>query len=575
MAINIVMPKLGLTMSEGTIIKWHKNEGDMVKKGDSLFDVETDKITNTIEAKEEGILAKILIGNGKSAPVTAPVAILADEGEDISSFVKEEKPLEKETKATVHQPETNEDDKKNVVVIGGGPGGYVAAIRAAQLGAQVTLVDKGSLGGTCLNVGCIPTKVLLHTAEIYQEVLHGKDIGIQIEGNVKVDWASLQQRKENIISHLVGGVTGLLAANGVEVVIGTASFIDRHQIKVIKEDGSSVPINGDDFIIASGSEPFIPPIPGVELEGVLDSTAALNLDELPEDIIIVGGGVIGTEFATLFNSFGVKVTVVEMLPYILPPIDREVAAAVQENMIGTGIDIFTSAKVTTIEKDGQKLKVSISLDREDKVVKADKVLMSVGRRGVTRGLNLEAVNIRLDRGTIYVDNSMRTNIEGIYAIGDVTGKNMLAHVASDQGIVAAENIMGIDSAMKYNAIPACVYTKPEIASVGMTEEEAKKKGINYEVGIFPLVNNGKTLIMKEVENTMIKIITDKKYDEIIGVHIYGPRATDLIAEGTLALRLEATVDELITTVHAHPTVGEAMKEAALAVKNIAIHAVNK
>ncbi|QUH19398.1 dihydrolipoyl dehydrogenase [Alkaliphilus sp. B6464] len=575
MAINIVMPKLGLTMSEGTIIKWHKNEGDMVKKGDSLFDVETDKITNTIEAKEEGILAKILIGNGKSALVTAPVAILSDEGEDISSFVKEEKPLEKDIKVAVHQSETNEDGKKKVVVIGGGPGGYVAAIRAAQLGAQVTLVDKGSLGGTCLNVGCIPTKVLLHTAEIYQEVLHGKDIGIQIEGNVKVDWASLQQRKENIISHLVGGVTGLLAANGVEVVIGTASFIDRHQIKVTKEDGSSITINGDDFIIASGSEPFIPPIPGVELEGVLDSTGALNLDALPEDIIIVGGGVIGTEFATLFNSLGVKVTVVEMLPYILPPIDREVAAAVEENMIGTGIDIFTSAKVTTIEKDGEKLKVSISLDREDKVVKADKVLMSVGRRGVTRGLNLEAVNIRLDRGAIYVDNGMRTNIEGIYAIGDVTGKNMLAHVASDQGIVAAENIMGIDSAMKYDAIPACVYTKPEIASVGMTEEEAKKKGINYEVGIFPLVNNGKTLIMKEVENTMIKIITDKKYDEIIGVHIYGPRATDLITEGTLALRLEATVDELITTVHAHPTVGEAMKEAALAVKNIAIHAVNK
>lgn len=574
MAINIVMPKLGLTMSEGTITKWHKNVGDMVKKGDPLFEVETDKITNTIEAKEEGILAKILVGNGSTAPVTSPIAILAAEGEDISSMVEEES-LEKEIPVVALQPDNNENNKKKVVVIGGGPGGYVAAIRAAQLGAQVTLVDKGSLGGTCLNVGCIPTKVLLHTAEIYQEVLNGEDLGIQIEGNVKVDWTSLQHRKENIISHLVGGVTGLLAANGVEVVIGTASFIDRHQIKVTKEDGSSITINGDDFIIASGSEPFIPPIAGVELEGVVDSTGALNLEKLPEDIIIVGGGVIGTEFATLFHSFGVKVTVVEMLPYILPPIDRQVAAVVQENMIGTGIDIFTSAKVTAIEKDGEKLKVSVLLDEEEKIVKADNVLMSVGRRGVIKGLNTEAIGLRLDRGVIYVDDRMKTNIEGIYAIGDVTGKNMLAHVASDQGIIAAENIMGIDSTMKYNAIPACVYTKPEIASVGMTEEEAKKRDIDYEVGIFPLVNNGKTLIMKEVENTMIKIITDKKYDEIIGVHIYGPRATDLIAEGTLALRLEATVDELITTVHAHPTVGEAMKEAALAVKNIAIHAVNR
>lgn len=574
MAINIVMPKLGLTMSEGTITKWHKNVGDMVKKGDPLFEVETDKITNTIEAKEEGILAKILVGNGGTAPVTSPIAILAAEGEDISSMVEEES-LEKEIPVVALQPDNNENNKKKVVVIGGGPGGYVAAIRAAQLGAQVTLVDKGSLGGTCLNVGCIPTKVLLHTAEIYQEVLNGEDLGIQIEGNVRVDWTSLQHRKENIISHLVGGVTGLLAANGVEVVIGTASFIDRHQIKVTKEDGSSITINGDDFIIASGSEPFIPPIPGVELEGVLDSTGALNLEKLPEDIIIVGGGVIGTEFATLFHSFGVKVTVVEMLPYILPPIDRQVAAVVQENMIGTGIDIFTSAKVTAIEKDGEKLKVSVLLDEEEKIVKVDNVLMSVGRRGVIKGLNTEAIGLRLDRDAIYVDDRMKTNIEGIYAIGDVTGKNMLAHVASDQGIIAAENIMGIDSTMKYNAIPACVYTKPEIASVGMTEEEAKKRDIDYEVGIFPLVNNGKTLIMKEVENTMIKIITDKKYDEIIGVHIYGPRATDLIAEGTLALRLEATVDELITTVHAHPTVGEAMKEAALAVKNIAIHAVNR
>lgn len=575
MAINIVMPKLGLTMNEGKITKWFKQEGDTVKKGDSLFEVETDKLTNTIDAKEEGILAKIIVEGGETAPVTTPVAILAAEGESISSTGENEKPSEQEDTAVTPAKDTSVSSRKKIVVIGGGPGGYVAAIRAAQLGAQVTLVEKASMGGTCLNVGCIPTKVLLHTAEVYQEVINGEDLGIKLEGNIKVDWNRLQQRKSDVISRLTGGVSGLLAVNGVEVISGTASFADKNNVNVTKEDGSTVTISGDNFIIATGSQPFLPPIKGVELDGVLDSTGALNLEKLPEDIIIVGGGVIGTEFATLFNSLGVKVTVVEMLPYILPPIDRQVSTAVQQNLVSSGIDILTSTKVISIEKELEKLTVTILVNGEEKILKAENVLMSVGRRSFTAGLNVEAADIRLNRGAIYVDDRMKTSVENIYAIGDVTGKNMLAHVASDQGIVAVENIMGIDVKMKYNAIPACVYTKPEIASVGMTEEEVKEKGIDYEVGIFPLVNNGKTLITKEVENTMIKIITDKKYDEIVGVHIYGPRATDLIAEGALALRLEATVDELITTVHAHPTIGEAIKEAALAVKNIAIHAVNR
>lgn len=573
MAIELVMPKLGLTMTEGVISKWYKNEGDLVKENDPLFDVETDKLTNTVEAKADGILAKIIVQNGGSASVKEIVGILSKEGEDISSYSVESN--EPEALEENDEPKNNLDDKKKVIVIGGGPGGYVSAIRAAQLGAQVTLVEKGEIGGTCLNVGCIPTKVLLHTADIYQEVINGKDIGIQIDGEVKVDWSSLQQRKDQVVSHLTGGVSGLLDANGVEVINGKASFVDRKQIKVTKANGDNSIIKADDFIIATGSETFISPIPGVELEGILDSTKALSLEELPKEIAIVGGGVIGTEFATLFNNLGVKVTIIEMLPYILPPIDREVAAVVKENMISQGIDILTAAKVTEITKEGDKLCVNVSLGKEEKIIKAHKVLMSVGRHSVTKGLNLDVIGLRLDRGAIYVDNTMKTSVDEIYAIGDVTAKNMLAHIASEQGIVAAENIMGINSKMKYNAIPACVYTKPEIASVGMTEEVVKDKGIDYETGIFPLINNGKSLISKEVENTFIKIITNKKYDEIIGVHIYGPRATDLITEGTLALRLEATIDELISTVHAHPTIGEAMKEAALAIKNIAIHAVNK
>ena len=573
MAIELVMPKLGLTMTEGVISRWHKNEGDVVKENEPLYDVETDKLTNTIEAKADGILAKIIVGNGGSASVKGIIGILAKEGEDISSYSIETNGPK--SLAENDEPKNNHSDKKKLIVIGGGIGGYVSAIRAAQLGALVTLVEKEEIGGTCLNVGCIPTKVLLHTVDIYQEVINGQDIGIQIDGQVKVDWSSLQKRKNQVVSHLTGGVSGLLAANGIEVINGVASFEDKKQIKVIKPDGGNIKIKADNFIIATGSEAFMPPISGVKLDGVIDSTKALSLEKLPNEIAIVGAGVIGTEFATLFNSLGVKVTIIEMLPHILPPIDREVSTVVKDIMISKGIDILTSAKVTAIKKVENKLGVHISQGEKENIIKADKVLMSVGRHSVTKGLNLDAIGVKLDRGAIYVDNTMRTNVDGIYAIGDVTAKNMLAHVASEQGIVAAENIMGLNTIMKYNAIPACVYIKPEIASVGMTEEEVKKQGIDYEKGIFPLINNGKSLISKEVENTFIKIITNKKYDEIIGVHIYGPSATDLITEGTLALRLEATLDEIISTVHAHPTVGEAMKEAALTVKNMAIHAVNK
>lgn len=462
-----------------------------------------------------------------------------------------------------------------IVIIGSGPGGYVAAIRLAQLGAEVTVVEKEELGGTCLNVGCTPTKVLLNTAETYQEILNSDTIGIKLEGSVKVDWSGLQNRKADIVGHLTGGVEGLLHFNGVNVVFGTASFIDNNNILVSKEDGRTEEIYGDKIIIASGSEPFIPNLPGTDLDGVIDSTGALSLEELPEEMVIVGAGVIGTEFGHLFNSLGVKVTMVEMLPYILPPIDREISNSVMENMMESGVEIHLSSKVTEIKKNGDKLTVCFTKNDEEINVSADKVLVSVGRVGVTEGLNLANTNVALDRRVIKVDDKLKTNVDSIYAIGDVTGKNMLAHVASAQAMVAAENIMGLNSTMKYNAVPACVYITPEIASVGITEEEAKNKNIAYNVGKFNLSNNGKALIVNQVDKTIVKIISDKKYGEILGVHIYGPRATELIHEAALAIRLEATIDELVTTIHAHPTVAESIMEAALAVENRAIHAVNE
>ena len=462
-----------------------------------------------------------------------------------------------------------------IVIIGGGPGGYVAAIRAAQLGAKVTLVEKGSLGGTCLNVGCTPTKVLINTAEKLREFDDFEMIGIDISEKPKVNWEMLQSRKTDIVNHLKEGVLGLLKYNGIEIIEGTASFKDRNNIIVLKSDGSLEEVKSDYFIVATGSKVFIPPIPGSDIQGVIDSTGALSIEQLPKEMIIVGGGVIGSEFAYLFNSLGVKVTMIEMLPYILPPIDRQVANQVMEGLIADGVEVYTSSKVLSISENNEKLIVKFQRDDKTFELPGDKVLLAVGRIAVFDKLNCDKVGIEVEKKGITVDQTMKTNIPNIYAIGDVTGINMLAHVASEQGTVAVENIMGKKTKMLYNAVPACVYINPEVASVGMTEEEVFKKGIKYKKGTFNFANNGKSLILNEVDNTFIKIISDERYDEILGVHIYGPRATELIHEATLAIRLEATVNELVTTIHAHPTVAESIKEAAMAVSGNAIHAVRE
>lgn len=461
-----------------------------------------------------------------------------------------------------------------LVIIGGGPGGYVAAIRAAQLGAEVILVEKANLGGTCLNVGCIPTKVFAHSAELLSEIKEAKKLGIEVSGDVKVNWNKVQSRKKYVVKRLVSGVTGLLSSNKVKVIDGTARIEAEKAISVLKEDGSSEKISYDNLIISTGAVPFMPSIEGKELSGVIDSTGALSLDNIPGSIVIVGGGVIGVEFANIFNSFGCKVTIIETMDYILPPIDREISELIKSKLKKDGIEIYNNYKVTKIEQVIQGLEVNCVGNNDELKVDAEKVLISVGRSANITGLNLEGIGVNTEKGFVVVNDKMETNIKGIYAIGDCTGKNMLAHVASDQGIVAVENIMGKDKKMDYKTVPACVYTNPEIASAGLTEEQVKEKGINYKVGKFPLIANGKSLIMNETSG-MIKVISDKKYDEVIGVHILGPRATDLIAEAALALGVEATTEEIITTVHAHPTISEALREAVLAVNKGAIHILNE
>ena len=462
-----------------------------------------------------------------------------------------------------------------IVIIGGGPGGYVAAIRAAQLGAAVTLVENKYLGGTCLNVGCIPTKVLLHTSELLDLLKNdAKELGITIS-DYHGDWPKLQKRKTKIIKKLVGGVNGLLKNNGITQIMGTAVFVNKHQIKVISEKqdqvttGSQV-IDFDFAIIATGSKPVIPPIPGSNHPDVITSDTALSLDAVPASLGIIGGGVIGCEFASIYNAFGCKVTIIEMLPEIVANMDADIVKPLKAKLQKDGVEIFTSTRVESIQEKPDGLAITTSSPAGEKIITVAKVLLSVGRKAELDTLELAQAGIQTARGAIVVNQKMQTNVPHIYAVGDCNGGVMLAHVASAEGIVAVETIIGKRSQIDFKTIPYCVYTKPELASVGMTEAQARDQGYEVKVGTFPMAVNGKAMIMGETTG-VVKYVTDAATGEILGLHMAGPRATDLIVEGALAIRLEATVAELMATIHAHPTVGEALMEAAHAVNGEAIH----
>mgnify|MGYP003275756490 CR=1 FL=1 len=558
MAFEIKMPQLGLTMEEGTVAKWLKQEGDSVKKGDVLLEITTDKLTSEIESEADGVLLKIVAEEGEDVPVKGLLGYIGEAGEQIAQ-ASAPAAAPAPTSAPVPAPaEAKKAGDTSVVVVGGGPGGYVAAIRAAQLGGKVTLIEKNKLGGTCLNVGCIPTKVLLHAAEALTEAKHMDNLGIQVSVN-GIDWKAVQSRKEAVTNQLVSGVTGLMKANKIRVIEGTASFASKTALEVVKKDGTKENVPFDKVILATGSVPAVPPIPGVkENAACVDSTGALAFDHVPETLLVIGGGVIGMELATAYSRFGAKVTVVEAMPKLLPMMDGELTAMLRKKIeaapVGAKVQVEVGGKVESFE--------------------AEKVLVAVGRRTDTEALGLDKVGIAHDRGRITVNDKMETNVPNIYAIGDCLGKVMLAHVASAQGEVAAENALGETAVYDGKTNPSCVYTDPEFAGVGLTEEKAKEEGIPYQVGKFPLMANGKALIMNGGEG-MIKFIIGKEYGEVLGVHILGPRATDLIGECALAIGMEATVDEIYATIHAHPTVTEAVREAALAATKRAIHIPNK
>lgn len=459
---------------------------------------------------------------------------------------------------------------KSIAVLGGGPGGYVAAIRAAQLGASVTLVEQDTVGGTCLNRGCIPTKVLLHTIEMYEEVRKASGLGLDV-ADCKVNWATLLKRKATVVRRLTGGIGHLLKQNGVTVLKGKASFASAHEVTVTNAEGNISSLKADNFIIATGSVPAVPPVPGFDLPGISTSNEALDYSAPPKSLLLVGGGVIGVELACVFAPLGTEVTIVEMLPEIMPNVDKELVGIAKKMLKGHKIDIHTASSVAEVKAAAEGFTVTVKGESKfEKTV--EHVLVCAGRRPYTAGLDLEKAGVEAERGRVKVDEHMRTNVPHIHAIGDCCSPVMLAHVASREGEVAVENIMGHKHAMDYRVIPGAIYCSPEIGWVGITEQDAEKQGLKVKIGRFPLAANSKCMVMNEGSG-MIKIIADEKTDKILGVHIMGPRATDMIAEAGLAMQMNASVKDIIATIHAHPTVSEAMGEAALAVFGHAIHTV--
>jgi dihydrolipoamide dehydrogenase len=462
------------------------------------------------------------------------------------------------------------NDGKNLIIIGGGPAGYVGAIRAAQLGAKVTLVEKEEVGGTCLNVGCIPTKVLTSAAHTFTTLKNAERWGLKVHG-MELDFLSLMRRKQMVVTRLVTGVKTLLKARGVNLIRGTASFLDENKIEVKLDNGAIEKLEADKFLIATGSVPLKLPIPGIESQGVIDSTGALSLTSVPKSMLIVGGGAIGCEFAYIYSSFGTKITIVELLSQILPGEDEEISAGLRASLERAGIKIYTSSKVSQIAsgKEGKKF-VTISTPQEEMNVEVEKVLLSVGRRANTKDMGLEKLGIKMDRGTILVDDHLRTNLPHIFAAGDCIGNWLLAHVASMEAEIAVENALGEDKKMDYTAVPSCIFTHPEIGSVGLNERQAKEKGFEVKTGKFPMVACSRAQAENETDG-FVKVVVEKTSGKILGAQILGHRATDLIAELTLAIKMGAKTQDIIDTIHAHPTLSEPIREAVLKAEGRPIH----
>ena len=460
----------------------------------------------------------------------------------------------------------------DVTVIGSGPGGYVAAIRAAQLKLKTAIVEKDKrLGGTCTLRGCIPTKQLLMSAHVYEQMQHAADFGVQASG-IQLAFADVQKRKDKVVMKNSKGIEFLMKKNSITTFKGTGRLAGPNKVEVTGEDGKKETINTRNIIIATGS--VVRPIPGFETDGerVVNSDHILELKEVPKSLIVLGAGAVGVEFASVYSRFGCDTTLVELLPRLLPLEDEEISAELARSFRKRGIKSQVDTKLDRLEKTANGIVVSGKTSKgQDVKIEAEMLLVAVGRAPYTEGLGLEGTKIKVERGYIQVDEYCRTGEPGIYAIGDVIPTPWLAHVASKEGILSVEQIAGQHARpINYRHVPSCTYCDPEVASIGLTEAAARKEGYDVKIGKFPFSASGKARILGEEEG-FVKVVSETKYDEVLGVHIIGPHATELIAEACVAMQLESTAEELGRTMHAHPTISEAVMEAAEGVHNLTIH----
>ncbi|MDF2948467.1 MAG: lpdA [Sedimentibacter sp.] len=566
MKYDLIIEKLSGHDTSGKIGKINKKVGDVLNSGDIIFSIESGKGTIKYTSQYKGVLEQLSITEGDI--VKKGQVVGAVEGELIKETeVSKSKPAYSFGLAKPIQKSYEVD----VVIVGGGPGGYVAAIRAAQGGKKVLIIEENRLGGTCLNYGCIPTKALVSSIDALEKIQRSESFGIEV-GEVKFSLEKIMNRKNEVVNTLVSGIEHLMNAHEIEYLNGKAEVKDSETL-IVKNKSIDATIRFQKLIIATGSKTAILPIEGADSEDILTSQGLLELKELPSSLTIIGGGVIGMEFAFIYNALGTKVNVVEFFPQILNNMDADVAEIIRNSAIEKGINIYESAKASSIKSalDGTKI-VEIFENNISKYLISEKVAMAVGRKANLESLDLTKLGVELNErcNGIMVDANMKTSNPNVYAIGDITNKIQLAHIASHQGIVAADNINGIENEMCYDLIPSAIFTMPEVAHVGLNEKDASVKGLDYMTGKFPLIANGKAQAMGETEG-FVKLIADRETRKIIGGTIVGVHATDMLSTISNIIASGLTIDKATHVIYAHPTTAESIHEALLNIDGRGIH----
>jgi dihydrolipoamide dehydrogenase len=598
MATEVVMPQMGESIAEGTITKWLVQPGEKVERDQPLFEISTDKVDAEIPAPAAGVLLEIRHAAGATVAVQEVVALIGEAGETVAAAA----PAAAKPAASAPAPAAPTAPAApaaptgvpapppraaagplpppaapagafdyDLVIVGSGPGGYVAAIRAGQLGLKVACVEKDpKFGGTCTHRGCIPTKALLHSAELLDQIRHADEFGIEVAAP-GLDIAKVHAYKRGIVDKSASGIQTLFKKYKVEGIRGYGRLSGANAVEVVDPEGGRRTLSTRFVMIATGSVPREIRVAPSDGHRIVTSDHVLEMERVPKSIVVLGAGAVGTEFASVYRSFGAEVTLVEMLPRALPIEDEEVSKELERLLKKRGIKVLTSTTLTAAEPVEGGVKVTLRQGEKESVVEAELLLVAVGRAPVTDDIGLEALGIATERGYVPVDGLMRTKVPNVYAIGDVVNTPWLAHVASAEGILAVEHMAGHEvRPLDYDLTPSCTYCEPEVGSVGLSEAKAKERGHDVAVGKFSFMASGKARILGKAQG-FVKIVRDKKYDQVLGVHIIGPHATDLIAEACVAMRLETTAEEIFRTIHAHPTLSEAVMEAAHASHGAAIH----